>query len=328
MSKIVLVFSLLVTFLFSFSTKSEETTNKVELFSNENNSCSMYDSVVNITTVNNLISVSGIVVHSDSEFIYIATAYVNYDNNYNYEIVFSDYSRHSASVVGVAKEDGVLVLKVRANNKCVVKYSKSELFDKLERVKLIGMYQYQIVQGETYINEIGVCENCKDETYKKYYYTLLSLDVNDYFIGAGVFDNSNQLMGIVTGRPNKYNMGIKMLDVNKLYAICYHIINDGEYNKNYIKYNLLDVNSLTKQEKYLYSLDEELVNGVLVSSIHYLNYLVGGLNQGMVILKVNGISVNNCYELDNELSKYKKGSTLEFTIRKISGNHKVYRIKV
>ena len=329
MNKIVLVFNILVTFLFSFSIKLEDKkVNKIELLAEESKNCNVYDSVVNITTANNLISASGVIVYSDNTYTYIATSLFNYHKEYNYEIVFSDYSRYSASLVGMAKEDSVVLFRVNTPNKCVVRYSKSELIDKLERVNLIGMYEYNLVQAESYINDVGVCKNCKEETYKKYYHSLLSVEISDYLIGAGVFDQRNQLLGIVTGRLDNYNMGISMLDVNKLYVICYHLINEGEYSKNYIKYNLLDVNSLTKHEKYLYSLDEELVNGVLVSSIHYLNYLVGGLNLGMVILKVNGVNVSNCYQLDNELSKYKKGSKVELTVKKISGNHKVYRVKL
>ena len=95
-----------------------------------------------------------------------------------------------------------------------------------------------------------------------------------------------------------------------------------------IKYNLLDVNSLTNHEKYLYSLDEGITNGVLVSSVHYLNYIIGGLNQGMVILKVNNVKVDNKYELDNELGKYLKGSKVTILIKTIHNTYRNYRIKL
>lgn len=331
MKKIALMFNVLVTFLFSFSAynfNQEEV--KTNLLINETNCNNKYDGVVNITTKNNLISVSGIIILIEDNQIYIATSYKNYKDTYNYEVIFNDYSRYEASVVGIAKEDEILILEVKVtnNNYCSVSLSKSEFIDKGERVDIIGAYKYSQTHAQAYINGVGLCKNCNEETYKNYFYSLLSVDISNDFIGAGVFNKKGQLLGIVTNKVEKYNMGVSMLDVNKLYAITYNLINYQEYRKNYIKYNLLDVNSLTKEEKYLYSLDEGLTNGILVSSIHYLNYIFGGLNQGMVILSVNGVTVDNRYELDNELSKYKDGSYVLVKVRTITNSYKTYRIKL
>lgn len=327
MTKIVLVFSLLLTFLFSFNNIEDE---KIETnLLNANIECEKFDSIVNITTTNNLINVSGFIVNKSSSYVYIATSSLNYNTGYNYEVIFHDYSRLKASVVGVANEDEIMVLKVETNNNyCAVNYSRSELIDKLEEVEIIGSYKYNIVLAKANINEIGICKNCKEDTYKNYYHSLLSVDIEDYFLGAGVFDKKGQLLGIVTSKLEKYNMGISMLDVNKLVVITYSLINEKKYEKNYIKYNLLNVNSLTNYEKYLYSLDEGLTNGVLVSSVHYLNYIIGGLNQGMVIHEINGIKVDNKYELDNELAKYKKGTKVPIKVKTITNKDKIYRVKV
>ena len=331
MKKIALMFSVLVTFLFSFSSHNIETNRiKTTLLSNSNDCNNLYEGIVNITTKNNLISVSGFIIQVQDNNIYIATSYRNYKEMFNYEVIFNDYSRYKATVVGVSEEDEVLILKVSvAHNKyCSVKLSKSEFIDKGERVDIVGSYKYDIVRADASINIIGLCKNCKEETYKNYFFTLLSADIDNYFIGSGVFDKSGQLLGMITNKVKGYSFGVSMLDVNKLYSITYNIINYGKYNKNYIKYNLLDVNSLTNEEKYLYSLDEELTNGVLVSSIHYLNYIFGGLNQGMVILSVNGVEVNNRYELDNKLSKYEDNSYVYFKVRTITNSYKTYRIRL
>lgn len=333
MKKIILVFSILVSFLFSFSNKIEiinEEQGRITLLNNNDQSCNLSDSIVNITTINNLINVSGFIMHVDDEFVYIATSYNHYNKGYSYEVVFSDYSRKRASVLGYAVYDEILFLKVDRDNKkyCKATLSRSEYIDVLETVNIIGMTEYKLSKVTTSINSVGICKNCNEDTYKKYYYSLLNANISNNLIGAGVFDQKNQLLGIITNRLDKFNFGLSMLDVNKIVAICYNLINEGKYNKNYIKYNLLDVNSLTNYEKYLYSLDEELTSGVLVSSIHYLNYIIGGLNQGMVILSVNNISVNNCYEFDNELSKYRKGTTVYIEAKTITGSYKTYRIKL
>lgn len=326
MIKSIVMLSICINLLFPFSN-----TKKIEKqpIANNNESCTSKDSIVNITNATNLINASGVIIYQQKNKIYVATSYQNYNQHYNYEIIFNDYSRYKATIKGVSKEDEVLLLEVETNqNYCVAKLSNSKFIDQGEIVDIFGNYNYQLIYATTHINAIGVCKNCNEETYKYYYYTLLTIDIPDYFNGAGVFDKSGQLLGMITNKVDNYNYGVSMLDINKLYAITYNLIKYEKYEKNYIKYNLLNVYSLTNYEKYLYSLDEELASGVLVSSIHYLNYIFGGLNQGMVILKVNGVDIKNMYELDNELARYEDGSTIKLTVRKITGREKTYKIKL
>lgn len=333
MKKIALVFSILVSFLFSFSNKIEyfsKQESQIHLLSNNELDCTLEDSLVNITTINNLINVSGIVVYNDEKYTYIATSFYNYDERYNYEVIFNDFSRKKATVAGYAIEDGILLFKVEHQNKkyCTAFFSKSEYMDVYEYVDIIGKNNTNTEKIQTVISSIGLCKNCHEETYKRYYYSLVIANIEDNLLGAGLFDKKEQLLGIVINKMKDLKYGVSILDVNKLSAICYNLINEGNYNKNYIKYNLLDINSLTNYDKYLYSLDEGVNSGVLVSSIHYLNYIKGGLNQSMIILSVNDVDVNNCYEFDNEISKYKKGSVVNIKAKTITNSYKIYRIKV
>ena len=331
MKKIVLLVNLFLTLLFSFSVPVQEIENNRIVASPINNAiCSLEDTLVNITTTNNLINVSGFIIDKDQNSIYIATSYKHYKQSYHYEVVFNDYSRAKAQVVGYAKEDKVLILKVhkKDNVYCQVTLSKSEYLDNVEEVNIFGKANYKTVMADAIVSSIGVCKNCTEETFKNYYYSVLQGDVPSYLIGAGVYDKKGALLGIVIETDKNTKMGVRMLDVNKLYSISYNLINFGKYEKNYIKYNLLDVNSLTNKEKYLYSLDEGMTSGVLVSSIHYLNYIKGGLNLGMVILKVNDVFVDSKYELDNELSKYLDNSEVKILVKKTNGSYKTYRVKL
>ena len=329
MKKIIVLFSLLISFLFSFSSRNS-TDNKDAQLLNQEGRCDKENSIVNITTANNVINASGFIMFETTSYFYVATSSAHYDENYKYEIVFNDYSRKQASIVGVANMDKVLVLKVEKANieACPIKFSKSSYIEIGENVTIVGKHNYKTIVVNTFINSVGVCTNCNQETYKLYYHSIITEDMPLYFIGSGVFDYNGHLLGMINGRDETYKFGNTMLDVDKLYAICYNLINKGKYNKNYIEYNLLDVNSLTNYEKYLYSLDEGLTSGVLVSSVHYLNYLFGGLNQGMVILAVNDVPISNCYKLDIELSKYKKGSRVSLTVLTINNKYKIYRVKI
>ena len=69
MIKIVLVCNLLLSLLFSFSVRQQEREN-ASLLSFESQNCSnVYDSIVNITTQTNLISVSGVIVARTNNYI-------------------------------------------------------------------------------------------------------------------------------------------------------------------------------------------------------------------------------------------------------------------
>ena len=332
MKKVILMFNLFATFLFSFSMPMKTENEKMKISTNtlSDNTCLYNDSIVNITTASNLINVSGFAILQDENYVYFATSYTHYNKAYHYEVVLNDYTRVQAEVVGYAKEDEVLIFKAikKQNNYCTVKFAKSEYMDVYEEIIIAGKSNYKDSIAKSVISAIGVCKNCTEETYKNYYYTLLMVDLPSYLIGAGVFDNQGALMGMILNYASEFKLGVKMLDVNKLYAITYNLINYGEYNKNYIKYNLLDVNSLTNHDKYLYSLDEEVTEGVLVSSVHYLNYIVGGLNQGMVILAVNNVKITDKYQLDNELAKYEDGNRVNLLVRTLFGSYKEYSVKL
>lgn len=330
MKKIVLLFNLIATFLFSFSSLNFQSDSIIKTTPLVQQSCNALDSVVTITTANKLLKASGVIIDNDNDYVYIATSYSFFKTTYKYEIVFNDYTREKAEIAGYSKEDEVLILKVfnPKANYCVANKSMSSYLDLNENLYILGKHNYADAMADATVSLIGVCKNCYEETYKTYFYTVLQTDISDSLIGAGAFDENGALMGIVTGRDTKFKMSVQMLDITKLSAIAFNVINYGKYEKNYIKYNLLDVNSLTNYEKYLYSLDEGITSGVLVSSIHYLNYIIGGLNQGMVILRVNDVSVDNCYELDNELSRYKKGARINLLVKTLNNKHKIYRIKL
>jgi len=68
--------------------------------------------------------------------------------------------------------------------------------------------------------------------------------------------------------------------------------------------------------------------GVVITTFKPFNYVFGGLNQGMVIQAVNSVVVKNSYELDNQLSRYKKGDTVCLSVIKKNGKTAYYYVKV
>ena len=69
-------------------------------------------------------------------------------------------------------------------------------------------------------------------------------------------------------------------------------------------------------------------SGVVVTTFKPWNYVFGGLNQGMVIVAVNGVEVNNIYELDKQLTRYDKNDNVCLKVIKKNGKIDFYYSKV
>ena len=73
-------------------------------------------------------------------------------------------------------------------------------------------------------------------------------------------------------------------------------------------------------------LEKEL--DVVITTFKPFNYLFGGLNQGMVIVAVNGVEIKNKYELDKQLARYKKGDNVCLKVIKKDGKKAFYHVEV
>lgn len=292
--------------------------------------CSSQDSIVTVLDTQNNVSASGVSVYKSGNEYYIATTYSIYNPEYVYEIVFSDYARYGASILGYSKDDGVIVFKtvIRDRNYCIANTSGNLKTYVGDKVDVLARENFQNAMAQTHVNAVGVCKNCGEETYKNYFYSRITLEVKENFLGAGIFNLNSKFVGMVTGFLDDYNYGVAFIDSNRVLDIITKLVHTGKYDKNFIKYNLLSVYELSEREKFLYSVSDEVSRGVLVSSLHYVNYFTLGLNQGMVILSVNGEDVDDVFEFDYEISKYKKGSYLDLKVRTIVGLYRTIKVKI
>ena len=292
--------------------------------------CSSRDSIVSILDTGGNVSASGVTIYKSGNEYYIATTYTIYNPEYVYEIVFGDYARYEASVLGYSEHDGVLIFKtiVREKNYCIANTSGNLKTYVGDKVDVFAKDNFQDAYAQTYVNVVGVCKNCGEETYKNYFYSRITLEMEENFLGAGIFNLNGKFVGMTSYYLEDYKYGIAFIDSNRILDIITKFVHTGKYEKNYIKYNLLNVYDLTEREKYLYSVSDEVSRGVLVSSLHYVNYFTLGLNQGMVILSVNGQDIDDVFEFDYEISKYKKGSYLDLKVRTIVGLYRTIKVKI
>jgi len=334
MKKILLVFSLVFCFLLTCSQPFVRVNKETDLLTSKNviqprDVCLNQDTIVTVIDINTSLEESGIIVYKNGNEYYISSTYQIYDKDRVYEVVFPDYVRYSASVVGESREDEIFLLKVIVRDKlyCVANTEGNLKTYEADKVSVHSKVEFRETIQVTYVNKVGICKNCGEETYKNFFYSILTLPTSDYSLGAGIYNLNNQLVGMITNYVDDFRYGVSFVDSNRILDVLTKYLTRGEYTKNYIKYNLYNVSQLTTKEKYLYSVDNQN-SGVVVASIHYLNYFTLGLNQSMVIIGVNGNRVNNVYEFDYEISKYKKGSYLDLKVRTIVGLYRTIKVKI
>ena len=78
----------------------------------------------------------------------------------------------------------------------------------------------------------------------------------------------------------------------------------------------------------IYGVNKNVEFGVVITTFKPFNYLFGGLNQGFVIVAVNGVEVKNKYELDSQLARYEKKDNVCLKVIKKDGKTSFYHVKV
>jgi len=87
-------------------------------------------------------------------------------------------------------------------------------------------------------------------------------------------------------------------------------------------------NELYESMKDYYSVSGNANRGVVVTTFSPFKFLFGGLNQGMVIVAVNGVGINSMYELDKQFSRYEKGDSVCLKVIKKNGKESFFYVEL
>ena len=157
---------------------------------------------------------------------------------------------------------------------------------------------------------------------------MIDIDGDEKLKGTGIYDELNRLIGMITDYDKSFEGSSYIVESNKILKIADSIVKTGKYRINYIKYNLEDYSRLSSSLKKSYGVNKSVKQGVVITTFKPLNYLFGGLNQGMVIVAVNGVNINNKYELDAQLSRYEKEDNVCLKVIKKNGKEAFYHIEI
>lgn len=325
MKKLLLIFSLIIPFCFNGATivKSEA----VDIAS-EKNCDKPQNSVVRIVDNHDAFKGNGVIYKIESLYTYILTSYDVVKDFYNYKIMYEDGNIQKFNVVGYDEYNQIAVLKT--NNRQNTEPVCIANTNYIHKGQLVFGYGYHNIYSSAYvkgiINEIGI--NYTRQSYINTFKSVVQIKNDGSLNGMGVFDELGRLIGLITGYESRLEGSSYIVETNKLIKIADSIVKYGKYRLNYIKYSLEDYSNLKSSQKKSYGVSDVASSGVVVTTFKPWNYVFGGLNQGMVIVAVNGVEVNNIYELDKQLTRYDKNDNVCLKVIKKNGKIDFYYSKV
>ncbi len=327
MKKFLLIISIIFSLLFSGA--NIQLTSAEEAKNNEVTDCGKIENeIIRITNKYGVFVGNGFVYKVNDEDAYIITSDKLTLSDEGNKIIYYNEVSNDAFVIGKDSYNGVMVLKaMKADNVKGVCLSDSYFFMPGQKNILKGYKDNENRYVEkTFFNKQGILQYKKD--YINIYKSIIQAKYQNFKEGMAVVDELDRLVGMVSGDIDKLNENSFIIEVNKLTKIADSIVKSRNYSVNYIKYVLEDYNKLDEYYLKNYKVSKEVSFGVVIVTFKPLSYIFGGLNQGMVIQEVNSIVVKNMYELDNQLSRYKKGDIVCLKVIKKNGKIGYYYTKV
>ena len=328
MKRALLVFSLIISL--AFSGVSITPTKAVDLsVTEENTSCdNPQNGIVRVLNNYDVFSSNGFVYKSDDKYTYIISSSDIVNKTNNYKIMYKNGNEKKAVIIGSDSYNQVAVLRTEKEmGATAVCFANSKYVYKGQQNYVYGYYD---ISNEFYIktNLSQIGEEIYQTKYISVYKNALQLDGTKTLRGSGVFDELNRLIGMVTNYDEEFIGTSYIVESNKLLKIANSIVETGKYSVNYIKYNLEDYNGLSSLLKKKYGVNKNVEFGVVITTFKPFNYLFGGLNQGFVIVAVNGIEIKNKYEFDGQLARYEKKDNVCLKVIKKDGKTAFYHVKV
>lgn len=327
MKRALLVFSLILSLL--FASASFVPAKADELNNNENTSCNNpQGSIVRIMNNYGVFKSNGFVYKVDDKYTYIIGSSEIVNKTNNYKVMYKNGNEKNAIILGNDSYNQIAVLRTEKESDIKpVCFANSKYIYKGQQNYLYGYYD---INNEFYLKTI--LSNIGQEIYKtkhiSVYKSVIQTEGGIAIRGSGVFDELNRLIGMVTDYDEEFIGTSYIVDSNKLLKVANSIVETGKYNINYIKYNLEDYNGLSSVLKKNYGVNKNVNSGVVITTFKPFNYLFGGLNQGFVIVAVNGVEIKNKYELDAQLARYEKKDNVCLKVIKKDGKTAFYHVKV
>lgn len=284
-----------------------------------------YSSIVRIVDNYNTFRGNGVVYKISDEYMYIVTSSFVVSDSLNFNIIFENGQYESSIILGNDEINSVAVFRTKkVSGVLPACFADSDYIDKGEIQYLVGYLDKNVsLYTRAIVSNVG--EIIDKNGYVNVYKNVLDIKMGENLLGIASFDGLGRISGIVSGVEEERSY---LVESDRVLKIADSIVKSGKYEANYIKYSVVDYSSLNSSLKKKYGVNESVNKGVVVVTFKPFAFLFGGLNQGMTIVAVNGVEINNTYEMDKQLLRYNKGSTVCLKVIKTSGSEKYYFVEI
>ncbi|MEO9482550.1 MAG: Do family serine endopeptidase [Ekhidna sp.] len=251
---------------------------------------------------------SGVVISPEG---YIVTNNHVIENADEIEVVFNDNRSYQAKVIGVDENTDLAVLKVDEENLVAVKYGNSDEINIGEWVLAIGNpYEFRSTVTAGIISAKGRNINILNGNYKIESFIQTDAAVNPGNSGGALVNLRGELVGINTaiaspsGAFAGYSFAVPVSLVKKVVS---DLVEYGKVQRALLGISIYDVNAQVAEQNNLNVLKGIYVNGVMDGKAADR----AGIERGDVIVAIDGKTVNNVAQLQEQVAVKRPGDEVE-----------------
>jgi Do/DeqQ family serine protease len=263
---------------------------------------------------------SGVIISGDG---YIITNNHVIDNADKVEVILYDKRTYRAKIIGKDKSTDIALLKIEENNLPYLLYGNSDQVKVGEWVLAVGnpfnltsTVTAGIVSAKA--RNVGILSAGNFDTPDNFpIESFIQTDaaVNPGNSGGALVNTQGQLIGIntaIASNTGSYTGYSFAIPINLAKKVVNDLIEFGKVQRAFLGVSIQDINSKLIEEKKIKN-----TNGVYVSGVTKGGAASDvGIQEGDVILSVEGISVNNTSELQEQISHYRPGDKVSVKVRR------------
>ncbi len=260
---------------------------------------------------------SGVILSSDG---YVVTNNHVIENAEIIEVILNNRRKFPARIVGRDATTDIALLKVDAENLPHIRYGNSDNIRVGEWVLAIGN-PFNLTSTATHGIISAKARNINILSDNLAIESFIQTDaaVNPGNSGGALVNIKGELIGINTAIASRtgsfvgYSFAIPVNIVRKVVA---DIVEFGEVQRAYLGMDILDIDS-----KIAAQLNVKDIEGVYATRL-WENGAArrAGMQDGDIILEVNGFKVNSTSQLLEQLSKYRPGDEVELLVKRNGRN--------
>lgn len=260
---------------------------------------------------------SGVIISQDG---YIVTNYHVIEGSNSIEVILNNRRNLEAKVIGTDPSTDLAVIKVQNTNLNYITFGDSDKLQVGEWVMAVGN-PFNLASTVTtgIVSAKARNINILDDNLAIESFVQTDAAVNPGNSGGALVNLTGQLIGVNTAiaTPTGYYAGYAFaVPVNIVRKVVTDIIEFGEVKRGFLGVSIRGIDGKLATK---YDLDD--VEGVLVANVNINSAAAdAGIEQGDIILEVEGIRVNSAPELQERISLHRPGARVSLLIKRDSKN--------